>query len=446
MRKKRKGGLKKIILAYNVVMTQTIKYDITDIKLADFGEKRIQWAAREMQVLKRIRERFAKAKPFTGVRMLVCAHITSETANLAITLKEGGMEACLIASNPLSTQDDVAAALVKNYDIPVFAKKGEDAETYDKHIQIGLDTKPMIIMDDGSDVIATLIKERPDQIKEVLGCTEETTTGIVRLQAMENQGVLPFPAIAVNDSKTKHLFDNRYGTGQSTMDGILRATNVLIAGKVVVVIGYGWCSRGIASRAKGLGADVIVTEVEPIRALEAKMDGFRVMPIKDASKEGDIFVTATGNRHVIDVEHFKNMKDGAIVCNSGHFNLELNLEGLEEISDSKEEVKPFVMKYQKSSSKTNVPGSILVLGEGRLINLAAAEGHPSAVMDMSFANQALASEYLVKNQDNLDNKLQTLALEVDQEVAKLKLDSMGVSIDSLSSEMQEYMNSWKIGT
>jgi len=440
------GGLKKIIPDYNVVMTQTIKHDVADLSLAELGEKRIKWSAREMQVLDRIRQRFSKEKPFTGKRMLVCAHITAETANLAIALKEGGMESCLIASNPLSTQDDVAAALVKIYGIPVFAKKGESAETYVKHIEIGLDSKPQVIMDDGSDVIATLLKERPGQIKDIIGCTEETTTGIVRLKAMENEGVLPFAAIAVNDSKTKHLFDNRYGTGQSTLDGILRATNILVAGKVAVVVGYGWCSKGIAMRAKGLGADVIVTEIDPIRALEAKMDGFRVMPMAEAAKEGDFFITATGNRHVVDLEHFKNMKDGAIVCNSGHFNLELNLDALADISLSQEEVKPFVMEYKRDPNKSFKAGSVFVLGEGRLINLAAAEGHPSAVMDMSFANQALAVEFLVKNQDNLAKKLQTLPAEVDREVAKLKLDSMGVSIDSLSSEMHEYMNSWTIGT
>ena len=427
-------------------MTQTIKYDVADLSLADLGDKRIKWSAREMQVLYKIRERFSREKPFAGMRMLVCAHITAETANLAITLKEGGMEAYLIASNPLSTQDDVAAALVKIHGIPVFAKKGESGETYTKHIEIGLDSKPQIIMDDGSDVIATLLKERPGQVKDIIGCTEETTTGIVRLKAMENEGVLSFPAIAVNDSKTKHLFDNRYGTGQSTLDGVLRATNVLIAGKVAVVLGYGWCGKGIAMRAKGLGADVIVTEIDPVKALEAKMEGFRVMPIAEAAKEGDIFITVTGNRHVVDLEHFKNMKDGSLVCNSGHFNLELNLDALADISLSQDEVKPFVVEYKRDPSKTNKQGSIFVLGEGRLINLAAAEGHPSAVMDMSFANQALAVEFLVKNQDNLDNKLQTLPAKVDQEIAQLKLDSMGVSIDSLSPEMLEYMNSWTVGT
>lgn len=427
-------------------MTQTIKHDVADLSLADLGDKRIKWSAREMQVLHKIRERFSREKPFAGMRMLVCAHITAETANLAITLKEGGMEAYLIASNPLSTQDDVAAALVKIHGIPVFAKKGESGETYTKHIEIGLDSKPQIIMDDGSDVIATLLKERPSQVKDIIGCTEETTTGIVRLKAMENEGVLSFPAIAVNDSKTKHLFDNRYGTGQSTLDGVLRATNVLIAGKVAVVLGYGWCGKGIAMRAKGLGADVIVTEIDPVKALEAKMEGFRVMPIAEAAKEGDIFITVTGNRHVVDLEHFKNMKDGSLVCNSGHFNLELNLDALADISLSQDEVKPFVVEYKRDPSKTNKQGSIFVLGEGRLINLAAAEGHPSAVMDMSFANQALAVEFLVKNQDNLDNKLQTLPAKVDQEIAQLKLDSMGISIDSLSPEMLEYMNSWTVGT
>jgi adenosylhomocysteinase len=427
-------------------MVETLSYDIANIQLADLGKQRINWAAKEMQVLEQIKQRFSKEKPLAGYRMLVCAHITTETANLAIALKEGGVEATLIASNPLSTQDDVAAALVKYHDIAVYAKKGEDAETYHKHIQIGLDSKPQIIMDDGSDVVATIVNERPEQVKDIIGVTEETTTGIVRLQAMQKDGVLTFPAMAVNDSKTKHLFDNRYGTGQSTLDGILRATNTLIAGKTVVVVGYGWCGRGIAVRAKGMGADVIVTEVEPIRALEARLDGFRVETMNKAATEGDIFITATGNRHVIDEKHFKNMKDGAIVCNSGHFNLELNLESLKAMTASTKEVRPFVVEHTLDEAKAGKKGSVIVLGEGRLINLAAAEGHPSAVMDMSFANQALAVEHLIKNQNKLKNELQNLPEELDKEIARLKLKSMNIEIDNLTPEMTDYLNSWKSGT
>ena len=428
-------------------MVQTAEnYEIADINLADLGAQRIAWAAKGMPVLLKIRERFEREKPLQGVRMAACAHVTTETANLAITLKAGGVDCALIASNPLSTQDDVAASLVRDHGISVYAIKGESTETYLKHVEIALDSKPQIIMDDGSDVVATLVKNRPEQVKDLLGTTEETTTGIVRLKAMEKDGVLSFPAIAVNDSQTKHLFDNRYGTGQSTLDGIIRATNVLLAGKNLVVVGYGWCGRGAAMRGAGLGADVYVTEVDPVRALEARLDGFKVLPMMEAAKIGDIFITVTGNRHVIDKQHFEVMRDGAMVSNSGHFDLELNLEALAEMTTERNSVRPFAEEFKRDPQKTKVQGSVIVLGEGRLINLAAAEGHPSAVMDMSFANQALAAEHLVKNQGKLENKLQTLPEELDQEIAALKLEAMGVAIDELTPEMIEYMNSWTIGT
>lgn len=427
------------------MITTTTDYEIKDVQLAPLGRQRIAWSAKEMPVLLKIRERFAKEKPLQGYRMVACAHVTTETANLAITLKEGGIDCCLIASNPLSTQDDVAAALVQDYGIKVFAIKGESIAKYTEHVNIALDTKPNIIMDDGSDVVATLIKERKDQLKDIIGTTEETTTGIVRLRAMEKDGVLSFPAIAVNDSLTKHLFDNRYGTGQSTLDGIIRATNVLFAGKTVCIVGYGWCGRGTAMRAKGLGANVIVTEVDPIRALEAKLEGFSVMPISEAAKIADIFITVTGNRHVIDKEHFAVMKDGAIVCNSGHFDLELNLEALKEMSITVNSVRPFTQEYVRDPKKS-LSGSVIVLGEGRLINLAAAEGHPSAVMDMSFANQALATEYLIKNKGKLENKIHLLPSHIDYDIAKLKLEATGIQIDKLTPEMIQYMNSWAIGT
>lgn len=421
--------------------TSTMNYEIKDINLAAQGKNQIEWADRDMPVLQSIRERFAKEKPLAGIRISACCHVTKETANLAITLKAGGADAVLIASNPLSTQDDVAASLVKDYGIPVYAVKGESTETYLKHVNIALDHKPQLLIDDGSDVVATLLKERPDQVKDIIGTTEETTTGIVRLKAMEKDGVLAFPAIAVNDSQTKHFFDNRYGTGQSTLDGVIRATNMLIAGRTVVVVGYGWCGKGAAMRSKGLGANVIVTEVDPIKAIEAVMDGFQVMPIKDAAPLGDLFITVTGNRHVINVEHFKAMKDFAIVCNSGHFDLELNIAGLNEMTREKKTIRPFLDRHILENGK-----SVLVIGEGRLVNLAAAEGHPASVMDMSFANQALAAEMLVKQQGKLENKVHVLPESVDQEIASLKLKSMGVGIDTLTPEMVEYMNSWTIGT
>ncbi len=419
-----------------------MEHDIKDINLAPQGKQRIEWADREMPVLRLIRERFEAEKPLTGVKIVACAHITTETANLARTLQAGGAESLLIASNPLSTQDDVAASLVADWGIPVMAIKGESTETYLSHVNAALETNPNLIIDDGSDVVATMIKKRPDLIEDLLGTTEETTTGIVRLKAMQNSGVLNFPSIAVNDAQTKHFFDNRYGTGQSTLDGIIRATNILLAGKTLVTVGYGWCGKGVAMRARGMGANVVVTEIDPVKAIEAVMDGFRVLPMKEAAKVGDFFVTVTGNRHVIDKEHFEVMKNNAIVCNSGHFDLELNLEALREMSKAPVTRRPFVEEY-RSADDTK---SIIVLGEGRLINLAAAEGHPASVMDMSFANQALASEYLAKNKGTLANGVHVLPNEVDQEIASLKLKAMGISIDELTPEMVEYMGSWETGT
>ncbi len=418
-----------------------MEHDITDISLAPQGKKRIDWAEREMPVLRLIRERFGAEQPLKGVRLVACAHITTETANLARALQAGGAESLLIASNPLSTQDDVAASLVADCGIPVFAMKGESTDTYRRHVQTALEFAPDIIIDDGSDVVATMIKEKPELNKKIIGTTEETTTGIVRLQAMQKAGVLSFPSIAVNDAQTKHFFDNRYGTGQSTLDGIIRATNILLAGRTLVVVGYGWCGKGVALRARGMGANVVVTEVDPIKAVEAVMDGFRVMPIAAAASIGDIFVTVTGNRHVIDGAQFAKMKDGAIVANSGHFDLELNLVALRELSSEPTDLRPFVQEY-----KLKTGNRIIVLGEGRLINLAAAEGHPASVMDMSFANQALSVEYLVKNKGKLDPGVHLLPKEVDQEIASLKLRALGMSIDTLTAEQIEYMTSWETGT
>ncbi len=421
---------------------KVMEYDIKDIGLAEQGKQRIEWANREMPVLQLIRERFEKEKPLDGIKIVACAHVTTETANLARTLKAGGADAILIASNPLSTQDDVAASLVKDWGIPVYAIKGESTETYNRHVRIALDSKPDIIIDDGSDVVATLLKEYPEQADKIIGTTEETTTGIVRLQAMEKAGVMTFPSMAVNDAQTKHFFDNRYGTGQSTLDGIIRATNILLAGRNIVVVGYGWCGKGVAMRAKGMGGNVIVTEIDPVKAIEAVMDGFRVMPMEKAAEIGDIFVTVTGNRHVIDRDHFKSMKNGAIVCNSGHFDLELNLDALREMSEAPQTRRPFVEEYKfKDQDK-----SVIVLGEGRLINLAAAEGHPASVMDMSFANQALSTEYLVKHKGELEHRVHILPEKVDQEIAGLKLKSFGIEIDELTPEMIEYMGSWESGT
>ncbi len=423
--------------------TRSVEFDVKDIGLAKIGKQRIEWAEREMPVLRLIRERFGDEKPLSGVKLVACAHITTETANLARALQAGGAEAVLIASNPLSTQDDVAASLVSDWGIPVYAIKGESTETYNRHVRTALDSHPDIIIDDGSDVVATLLKERGEQIKEIIGSTEETTTGIQRLKAMETAGVLPFPSIAVNNAQTKHFFDNRYGTGQSTLDGIIRATNILLAGRNLVVVGYGWCGKGVALRARGMGANVIVTEIDPIKAVEAVMDGFRVMPIAAAAPIGDIFVTVTGNRHVIDGAHFARMKDGAIVCNSGHFDLELNLVALRELSGADPvTVRPFVQEYKLQTNGNR----IAVLGEGRLINLAAAEGHPASVMDMSFANQALSVEYLVKHKGTLSAGVHLLPPEVDTEIASLKLRALGIAIDELTAEQLEYITSWETGT
>jgi adenosylhomocysteinase len=422
--------------------TKTLDYDVKDVNLAPDGKRRIVWAEREMPVLRLIRERFSQEKPLTGVRIAACAHITTETANLARTLQAGGAETLLIASNPLSTQDDVAASLVSDWNLPVFALKGETTETYNRHVRTALDFHPDIIIDDGSDVVATLIKERNNQMSEIIGTTEETTTGIVRLQAMEASGILTFPSIAVNNAQTKHLFDNRYGTGQSTLDGIIRATNILLAGRVMVVVGYGWCGKGIALRARGMGANVIVTEIDPIKAVEAVMDGFRVLPILEAAPIGDIFVTVTGNRHVIDGQHFERMKDGAIVCNSGHFDLELNLVALRAMAGTPTHLRSFVEEYKIEKTGNR----IVVLGEGRLINLAAAEGHPASVMDMSFANQALSVEYLVKKKGDLKPGVHLLPKEVDTEIASLKLRALDIYIDKLTSEQMEYLSSWETGT
>jgi adenosylhomocysteinase len=416
-------------------------YDIKDSSLAEGGRRRIDWAEREMPVLRLIRERFAKERPLKGIRMSACLHVTTETANLAQTLHLGGADLVITASNPLSTQDDVAAALVNIYEVPTFAIKGEDNVTYYKHIKAALDHAPHVTMDDGADLVSTLHKERHELLKNVMGGTEETTTGVIRLRAMAADGALKFPVIAVNDAQTKHLFDNRYGTGQSTIDGIVRATNVLLAGKVFVIAGYGWCGRGLAMRARGMGANVVITEIDPLPALEAVMDGFRVLEMSEAARIGDIFVTVTGDLNVIDRSHFELMKDGAIIANSGHFNVEINIPALEKMSKEKRLVRPFVEQYILEDDRR-----INLLGEGRLINLAAAEGHPASVMDMSFANQALSVEYVVKNADKLEKKVYSVPAEIDQEIARLKLDAMGVQIDKLTSEQEKYLNSWEEGT
>ncbi|HNR13157.1 MAG TPA: adenosylhomocysteinase [Thermodesulfobacteriota bacterium] len=426
-------------------------YDVKDLSLADKGELRIEWALQSMPVLNLIRERFEKEKPLKGLRLSACLHITTETAGLARTLKAGGAEVMLCASNPLSTQDDVASALVKNHGIPVFAVKGEDNKRYYNHIHAVLDQKPAITMDDGADLVSTVHAERTELIGTVMGGTEETTTGIIRLRSMAEKGVLKFPLIAVNDADTKHFFDNRYGTGQSTIDGIIRATNRLLAGSVFVVCGYGWCGRGVALRAKGMGANVIITEVDPLRALEAAMDGYRVMPMAEAAPIGDIFCTVTGDIHVIRTEHMTAMKDGVIVCNSGHFNVEIEIArcndqgsiigGLEKLAVSKRRTREFIDEYTLPSGK-----KVNLLGEGRLINLAAAEGHPSSVMDMSFANQALSAEYVSKNAQSLKPTVYPVPKDIDREIARLKLKSMGISIDTLTEEQQRYLTSWEMGT
>lgn len=416
-------------------------YDVKDLSLADAGRKRINWAEQEMPVLRLLRERFAKERPLAGIKLSACLHVTSETANLMRTLAAGGADVVLCASNPLSTQDDVAASLVQHDEIPVYAIKGEDNETYYKHITAALDHTPHITMDDGADLVSAVLKDRRELLETLIGSTEETTTGVIRLKAMAADGVLAFPVVAVNDSDTKHLFDNRYGTGQSTIDGVIRATNVLLAGKTFVVGGYGYCSRGIAERARGLGANVIVTEINPVRALEAAMDGFRVMPMTDAARLADFVVTATGDKHVIDGDDFAVMKDGCIVANSGHFNVEIDIPALEALSVEKRQPRAFVDQYVLKDGRT-----INLLGEGRLINLASAEGHPSAVMDMSFANQALASEFLLKNKGKLSNEVHALPKEVDREIASLKLQAMGINIDTLTAEQETYLNSWQEGT
>ena len=422
-------------------MASKSSYDVKDIKLAGEGKLKIEWAEKQMPVLRSILKRFEKDKPLKGITLAACLHITSETANLLITLKAGGAKVIANASNPLSTQDSVAASLVKDFDIPTYAIKGEDNKTYFKHLNAVLDIDPNITMDDGGDLIYALHTSRIEKLPKVIGSSEETTTGVIRLKAMEREGALKLPVIAVNDSDTKHLFDNRYGTGQSTIDGILRATNILIAGKTFVVGGYGWCSRGIAMRANGMGANVIVTEVDPVRALEAAMDGYRVMQMSEAAALGDIFVSATGDKHVIAKETMLHMKDGAIVANSGHFDTEIDMEYLEKSKKTKRKIRNFLDEYTLPNGKR-----IYVLGEGRLVNLAAAEGHPAEVMDMSFANQALAAEYFVKNKGKLENKVYVLPKELDVNVAALKLKAMGISIDKLTPEQKKYLDSWTEGT
>ncbi len=419
----------------------TKEYDIKDINLAEQGRWRIEWALEEMPVLRSMMERFSKERPLEGVKMSGCLHITTETANLARALQLAGADIVLTASNPLSTQDDTAAALVSAFEIPVFAIKGEDNDTYYQHLNAALDHRPTLTMDDGADLVSMLHTERRDQLEEVVGSTEETTTGIIRLRAMAADGELQIPVIAVNDADTKHLFDNRYGTGQSTIDAIIRSTNILIAGKVFVVAGYGWCSRGIALRARGMGANVIVTEVDPIKALEAVMDGFRVMPMMEAAPQADFICSATGDKHVVDKHHFEVMKNGCCVSNSGHFNVEINIPALEEMAVEKRRPRPFVDEYQFADGR-----NIRLLGEGRLVNLAAAEGHPSAVMDMSFANQAMSAIYVYQNHDKLEKKVYSVPREIDEEIAKFKLKAMGINIDVLTAEQEAYLNSWQEGT
>ena len=415
--------------------------DVKDIALAGVGKRRIEWANQHMPVLQIIRKQFIKDQPLKGIRMSACLHVTSETANLAITLRDGGADVVLCASNPLSTQDDVAASLVKDYGIPTFAIKGEDNATYYAHISAALDHLPQITLDDGADLVTQLLTKRTDLVKNVIGGTEETTTGVIRLRAMAKDGTLKYPIIAVNDALTKHLFDNRYGTGQSTLDGIIRATNLLVAGLRVVVAGYGWCGRGVAMRAKGLGADVIVTEINPTRAIEAVMDGFRVMPMAEAAKIGDIFVTVTGNKSVLAAEHFDHMKDGAVMCNSGHFNVEIDIPALEKLSSSKKQARVMVDEYVMRDGR-----KIYLLGDGRLINLAAAEGHPAAVMDMSFANQALSVDHLIKHASEMGKQVYPVPEVLDRQIAKLKLESMGFQLDKLTAEQEHYLASWDEGT
>jgi len=424
-----------------VTTTNQLTGDVKDLALAEAGKRKIEWANQQMPVLQLIRKRFIKEQPLKGVRLSACLHVTSETANLAITLRDGGADVVLCASNPLSTQDEVAACLVKDYSIATYAIKGEDNATYYAHVNAAIDHHPQITMDDGADLVTTLVTKRSDLVPGIIGGTEETTTGVIRLRAMALDGTLKYPVIAVNDALTKHLFDNRYGTGQSTIDGILRATNLLLAGLKFVVAGYGWCGRGLAMRAKGLGSDVIVTEVNPVRALEAVMDGFRVMPMAEAAKIGDIFVTVTGNKNVLTGEHFERMKDGAVVANSGHFNVEIDIPTLEKMSSAHRPARPFVEEYAMKDGRR-----IYLLGEGRLINLASAEGHPAAVMDMSFANQALSAEHLVKHASELERKVYPVPEAIDRYIAKLKLESMGIHADRLTPEQEQYLASWSEGT
>jgi adenosylhomocysteinase len=421
--------------------TTSISSDVKGFELADLGKKRIEWANQSMKVLQIIRKEFIKNQPLKGVRISACLHVTAETANLMVCLRDGGADVALCASNPLSTQDDVAASLVRDYSIPVFAIKGEDNDSYYSHIMAALDHKPQITMDDGADLVSVLHTKRTAELANVIGGTEETTTGVIRLRAMAKEGVLRYPIVAVNDADTKHLFDNRYGTGQSTIDGIIRATNFLLAGSKFVVAGYGWCGRGLASRARGAGAEVIITEVDPTKALEAVMDGFRVMSMEEAAKLGDVFCTVTGNKNVLAKQHFEVMKDGAIISNSGHFNVEIDIPSLEKLSSSKRTTRNFVDEYTMKDGRR-----INLLGEGRLINLAAAEGHPASVMDMSFADQSLSCEYMVKNHAQLEKKVYTVPVELDKRVAKLKLESLGIKIDRLTSEQEEYLASWSEGT
>jgi adenosylhomocysteinase len=422
-------------------VVNAISSDIKSIDQADLGKRRIEWANQSMPVLQSIRKEFIKNQPLKGMRISACLHVTTETANLAITLRDGGADVVLCGSNPLSTQDDVAASLVRDYNISVHAIKGEDNDTYYKHILSALDHKPHITMDDGADLVSTALTKRKEVIEGIIAGTEETTTGVIRLRAMAKDGALRYPIIAVNDALTKHMFDNRYGTGQSTIDGVIRCTNALIAGSKFVVAGYGWCGRGLASRAKGMGADVIVTEIDPTKAIEAVMDGFRVMSMGEAAKIGDIFVTVTGNKNVIAREHFENMKNGAVIANSGHFNVEIDIPTLEKMASSKRQTREFVDEYAMKDGR-----KLYLLGEGRLINLAAAEGHPASVMDMSFANQALSCEYLVKNHKSLEHKVYAVPEELDKKIARLKLESMGIKIDRLTPEQEEYLASWSEGT
>ena len=424
-----------------VATAELKKGDVKDIALADAGKRKIEWAQQQMPVLQLIRKRFIKEQPLKGLRVSACLHVTSETANLMITLRDGGADVVLCASNPLSTQDEVAASLNRDYNIPTYAIKGEDNETYYSHLAAALEHKPQMTMDDGADLVTMLLTKRTDLVGNVIAGTEETTTGVIRLRAMAKDGTLKYPVVAVNDAQTKHFFDNRYGTGQSTLDGVIRATNLLLAGLKLVIAGYGWCGRGVAMRAKGLGADVIVTEIDPVKGIEAVMDGFRVLPMADAAKEGDVFITVTGNKNVIRAEHFEHMKSGAVVCNSGHFNVEIDIPALERLSGGKREVRPLVDEYQLKDGRR-----ICLIGEGRLVNLATAEGHPASVMDMSFANQALSAEYLVKNSKELKAQVYVVPEHLDKEIARLKLESMGHKLDKLTPEQEQYLASWQEGT